>query len=97
MDSILSNAASLSVILGFVGGVFSYVILRPLNKAIENLNKAVGELRMELLTTEGRRHDLEIEVAKIRESTRSAHHRMDEHLKLHHGYGGGLDEGLEHR
>ena len=96
MDSILSNAASLSVILGFAGGVFSYVILRPLNKAIENLNKAVGELRMELLTAEGRRHDLEIKVAEIEQRARSAHHRIDDITRAMR-YGGGSDADLEHR
>lgn len=69
--------ASWTVVLGFVGGVFSWIILRPLNAAIENLNKAVRELRMELLTAEGRRHDLELKVAEIDQRARSAHHRID--------------------
>lgn len=70
-------AASGTVVFGFVAGVFSYVILRPLNKAISDLNQAIGELRMDLLTAEDRRHELEIKVAEIDQRARSAHHRID--------------------
>lgn len=69
--------ASWTVVLGFVGGVFSWIVLRPLNNAIENLNKAVGELRMELLTAEGRRHDLELKVAEIDQRAKSNTHRIN--------------------
>lgn len=69
--------ASWTVVLGFVGGVFSWVVLRPLNNAIENLNKAVGELRMEILTAEGRRHDLELKVAEIEQRAKSNTHRLN--------------------
>ena len=73
----INSIASTTVVLGFAGGVFSFVILRPLNMAIDNLNKAVRELRTELLAAEGRRHDLEIKVAEIDQRARSAHHRID--------------------
>lgn len=73
----INSLASTTVVLGFAGGVFAYVVLKPLNLAIANLNKAVGELRMELLTAENRRHDLEIKVAEIDQRARSAHHRID--------------------
>jgi predicted nucleic acid-binding Zn-ribbon protein len=63
--------------LGFVGGVFSWVILRPLNSAIENLNKAVKELRMELLTAENRRHELELKVAEVEQRSKSNTHRLN--------------------
>ncbi len=70
-------AASLTVILGFIGAVFSYIVLRPLNNAIEDLNKAVGELHMELLTAEGRRHDLELKVAEVEQRAKSNTHRLN--------------------
>ena len=79
-------AASMTVILGFVAGVFSYVILKPLNKAIGDLNKAINDLRMDLLTAEDRRHELEIKVAEIDQRARSAHHRID---RLEDSIGGG--------
>jgi hypothetical protein len=70
-------AASMTVILGFVAGVFSYVILRPLNKAISKLDTAINELRMDLLTAEDRRHELEVKVAEIDQRARSNTHRLD--------------------
>lgn len=73
----IDNLASTTVVLGFAGGVFSYVVLKPLHHAIEKLDKAIGELRLELLAAEGRRHELEVLVAKIEQSARSAHHRID--------------------
>lgn len=73
----IHTAASVTVVLGFMAGVFSYVILKPLNKAIGNLDKAIGELRMDLLTAEDRRHELEVKVAEIDQRARSAHHRID--------------------
>jgi predicted nucleic acid-binding Zn-ribbon protein len=69
--------ASWTIVLGFVGGVFSWVILRPLNSAIENLNKAVKELRMELLTAENRRHELELKVAEVEQRSKSNTHRLN--------------------
>lgn len=65
MDVILQNAVSITILLGFVWGIFSFSILRPLNKAIDNLNKAIGDLRMDLLTAENRRHELEVKVTEI--------------------------------
>ena len=74
----INSVASTTVVLGFLCGGFSYVVLRPLNRAIEALNKAVGELRMELLTAENRRHELEKSVVEVDQRARSAHHRIDE-------------------
>lgn len=87
----INSVASTTVVLGFAWGVFAYVVLKPLNLAIDNLNKAVGELRMEILTAERRRHDLEIKVAEIDQRAKSAHHRIDRLEGRAH------DEGVEHR
>lgn len=73
----INSLASTTVVLGFAGGVFSYVVLRPLNTAIDSLNKAVSDLRMELMTAERRRHDLELKIAEVDQRARSAHHRID--------------------
>ena len=74
---IMQYAASLSVVLGFIGAVFSYVVLRPLNVSISNLNEAVVKLREQVMTAEYRWHDLEVKVAEIDQRARSAHHRID--------------------
>ncbi len=85
----IHTAASVTVVLGFMAGVFSYVILKPLNKAIGNLDEAIGELRMDLMTAEDRRHELEVKVAEIDQRARAAHHRID---RLE-----GRQDDLEHR
>jgi len=69
--------ANWTVVLGFIAGGFYYLILRPLSRAIANLDTAIGELRMDLLTAENRRHELEVRVAEIDQRARSAHHRID--------------------
>lgn len=73
----INSLASTTVVLGFAGGVFSFVVLRPLSMAIDNLNKAVGELRKELLTVENRRHELEKKMVEIDARARSNQHRID--------------------
>lgn len=69
--------AQVTVILAFIGGAFSYFILKPLNRAIDQLNLAISDLHQEILEAEERRHALEIQVAKLEQSARSAHHRID--------------------
>lgn len=84
----LENAVRLSIIFGFVGSVFTFVILRPLNSTITDLHKAVKELRDDLKACEERRHMMEIKLAEIDQRARSAHHRLDElieHCHIKHG------------
>jgi hypothetical protein len=81
--------AAWTVILGFMGGTFHFFVLRPLNRAIFNLDKAIGELRMDLLTAEDRRHEMELKLVEVDQRARSAHHRID---KLE-----GRSNELEHR
>jgi hypothetical protein len=69
--------ASWTVVLGFLAGGFHYLILRPLGKAIANLDKAIGELRMDLLTAEDRRVELEKKVTIIELKADKAHERID--------------------
>ena len=69
--------ASLTVIFMFVFTIFSYVVLRPLNTAISELRITIKELRNDIYANEERRHALEIKVAEINQSARSAHHRID--------------------
>lgn len=80
MTELINNAASGTVILLFLAGVFSYVVLKPLNQAIGSLQEAIKELRDEMRAGEERRHRMEIRLAEIDQSTRSAHHRLDDHI-----------------
>ena len=77
MEDTIQFLASLSVVLVFLGSVFSYFVLRPLYSAISELRITIRELRDEIKEHEARRHTMEIRLAEVDQSTRSAHHRLD--------------------
>ena len=74
---ILKDLAPATVVLTFLGAVFSYFILRPLYSAISELRTTIRELREEVRKNEERRHALEIKLTEVDQSSRSAHHRID--------------------
>jgi F0F1-type ATP synthase membrane subunit b/b' len=73
----LKELAPLTGVLVVIWGIFSYVILKPLNSAIESLHEAVKELRQEIRLGEERRHEMELKLADVEARARSAHHRID--------------------
>jgi hypothetical protein len=75
----INSAATICVLLGFIGGLFSYFVLRPLNVAIVELQLTVKELRTELHRAEEKRQNLEIKVAEVDQRARAAHRRLDDH------------------
>lgn len=77
MEDTIQFLASLSVVLVFLGSVFSYFVLRPLYSAISELRITIRELRDDIKEHEARRHTMEIKLAEVDQSTRSAHHRLD--------------------
>ena len=74
---LISNIASSTIILSFCGMVFSYFILSPLNNAIHELQVTIKDIRLEIKTASDKRHALEIKVAEVDQSARSAHQRID--------------------
>ena len=77
MEDTVQFLASLSVVLVFLGSVFSYFVLRPLYSAISELRVTIRELRDDIKNHEERRHVMEIKLAEVDQLTRSAHHRLD--------------------
>ena len=77
MENTIQFLASLSVVLVFLGSVFSYFVLRPLYSAIGELRITIRELRDDIRIHEERRHAMEIKLAEVDQSTRSTHHRLD--------------------
>ena len=77
MSDILSNLVAGTVVLGFMGSIFQYVILKPLNMAIAELKTAIYDLRSSVKANEARWHSLEIKLTEVEQSTKSAHHRLD--------------------
>lgn len=78
----LSATAAATVVLGFIWGIFSVAILRPLNNSIVELRDATKELRVEMREAEERRHQQDLKIAEIDNRAKSAHRRIDEMLGI---------------
>ena len=75
--SIVETAAQIAAIATVIGAAFSYTILRPLNASIKALKEAVDEMRAEMKESNRQRQELEVHLAEVDQSVRSAHHRID--------------------
>lgn len=75
--SMIETAAQIAAIAAVIGAAFSYTILRPLNASIKALKEAVDEMRAEMKESNRQRHELEVHLAEVDQSVRSAHHRID--------------------
>ena len=75
--SIVETAAQIAAIATVIGAAFSYTILRPLNASIKALQKAIDEMRAEMKESGKQRQKLEVHLAEVDQSVRSAHHRID--------------------
>lgn len=82
MDNVLSIIVQSTVIISFVCGVFSYVILKPLQNAISDLRSVVNDMRREIKNADAERHKIELRLTAVEQSVKSAHHRLDNHDKL---------------
>ena len=75
--NLFETAAQIAAIATVIGADFSYTILRPLNASIKALREAVDEMRAEMKESNRRRQELEVHLAEVDQSVRSAHHRID--------------------
>ena len=75
--SVLATIAQIAAIAAAVGAAFSFAVLRPLNASIKSLQKAIDEMRTEMKESGKQRQKLEVHLAEVDQSVRSAHHRID--------------------
>ena len=75
--SVLATIAQIAAIAAVVGAAFSFAVLRPLNASIKDLQKAIDEMRAEMKESGTQRQELEVHLAEVDQSVRSAHHRID--------------------
>lgn len=75
--SLLETIAQITAIAAVIGAAFSFAILRPLNNAIKALQKTIDEMRAEMKEGREQRQNLEVHLAEVDQSVRSAHHRID--------------------
>lgn len=74
---IIAALGQIAAVLTMIGGIFSYAVIRPLNESIRALKDTVDEMREEIKEGREQRQGLEVQLAKIDSSVRSAHHRID--------------------
>ena len=77
----LEQAAQLTIVLGFCGAVFNYVVIHPIKESINRVGVVLGDIRDHLRQDSERLTRLEGEVAKIEQSVVTAHKRIDEFLQ----------------
>ena len=65
-------------LLGVLGVVFNYSVIRPLNTAINNLNIAIGQMQKQLHEVDEKRQDMDKRLVNVESSVKYAHHRLDE-------------------
>ena len=75
--SVLATIAQIAAIAAVVGAAFSFAVLRPLNNSIKALQKTIDEMRAEMKESNRQRQGLEVHLAEVDQSVRSAHHRVD--------------------
>ena len=75
--SVLATIAQIAAIAAVVGAAFSFAVLRPLNASSKDLQKAIDEMRAEMKESGKQRQELEVHLAEVDQSVRSAHHRID--------------------
>jgi uncharacterized membrane-anchored protein YhcB (DUF1043 family) len=75
--NLFETAAQIAAIATVIGAAFSYAILRPLNNSIRALKETVDEMRAEMKESLKQRQEMEVHLAEVDQSVRSAHRRID--------------------
>lgn len=75
--SVLATIAQITAIAAAIGAAFSFAVLRPLNASIKALKETIDEMRAEMKESGKQRQKLEVHLAEVDQSVRSAHHRID--------------------
>ena len=76
-EDMINTAVQVTVIGGAIWSIVSYVILKPLDKSIGRLEKSLDIMTVKLDETNKRSHDIELKLAAVEQSAKSAHKRLD--------------------
>ena len=77
----LEQAAQLCLVLTFLGGLFAFAVMRPLNETLKELRVAIDALRQVQNSQNDRLNKLEGELNEIKYAMQKAHDRIDEFLR----------------
>ena len=75
--SVLATIAQIAAIAAVIGAAFSFAVLRPLNASIKALKETIDEMRAEMKEGREQRQEIDVHLAEVDQSVRSAHHRID--------------------
>ena len=76
VTEILTALESTAVILGLIGGVFSFTVLRPLYTVISELKQAIVELRADMKRHENRYFEINLKLKELEQSLKEAHEKI---------------------
>lgn len=74
---ILTAGGQLAAILGIVGALFHFAVLRPLNITMQELKHSIDELRADLRQSREELHRMQLKLVEVEKSARAAHHRLN--------------------
>lgn len=77
---LLPNLASVLSIVGGAGGMLYKLTLKPLNREIERMGEILDKIDTRLQEHEDKLNTIDVRVARVEESAKSAHKRID-HLE----------------
>lgn len=86
----LEQAAQLTIVLTFLGGLFSYFVMRPLNDTLKDLRVAIGKLSDIQHMQSDRLNRLEGAVDRLEKAILNAHDRIDKFLQEGGEHGGNM-------
>ncbi len=66
-----------TALMGILGMIFNFSVIRPLNEAIRNLSNTIDVMRAQLHEVDEKRQDMAVRLASVESSVKSAHHRID--------------------
>ena len=66
-----------TTLMGILGMIFNFSVIRPLNEAIRNLSNTIDVMRAQLHEVDEKRQDMAVRLASVESSVKSAHHRID--------------------
>lgn len=66
-----------TALMGILGMIFNFSVIRPLNEAIRNLSNTIDNMRAQLHEIDEKRQDMAVRLATVESSVKSAHHRID--------------------
>ena len=67
-----------TALLGILGAIFNAAVIKPLCDQIKNLSDVIESMKKQMHDTEEKRQGMDMRLTRVEESTKHAHHRLDD-------------------